>query len=491
MVSVLVAVLSFPTAALASPMEFYGFGARKMGRGGGGVALAEGAESILQNPAALAGQRYPQASIGFVGIDTSFEPIPSVWWDTNRDGLVDETDTPLEMGPDYDAVQGFMLGVTRPIGPMFSFGLGLFLPMDRLIRLQTFEPQLPTYFLYANRAQRYELAIGAGFRPKWGISVGGGFQMIPRAKYKLTATLDVTVSAAESGDSAASDVVGVGLDVHEMSLDLVPGFAPIVALHWDAGQAFPVLDGLEIGASWRGDAGLPVDVDIDLQVNARTEAIGDLSATVLPLYLGISLGVFDHYTPSQLNLGVAYEIANTVVLTVDAKRTAWDQMTPSIAKVTHLTVNGAGLEIPDGSATDGNPFDVQLQATWSPRVGTELKLPRFKLWPRWGEWEIDVQGGVGYEPTPLVSQSTATALLDGNRTIFALGLGFEHDDPFRRAGNERRVRLDGFFQYHILQSGALDRGAPETPTAGYSVDGSPVPIGGHLLAAGVQWGLEY
>jgi long-subunit fatty acid transport protein len=483
--------LLIAAAALASPMEFYGFGARKMGRAGGGVAVSEGPESILQNPAALPGQLHPQFSLGFVGVDTEFLPIHDVWWDTNRDGSIDATDPPLAMGPDYDAIQGLMVGVTRPIGRYFSFGAGFFLPTDRLLRLQTFEPQLPTYFLYENRAQRYELSVGAGLRPAWGLSVGGGVQVIPRARYRLSATLDMKVEAAESGDDSANDVLAVGLDVHDMELDLVPGFAPMVALHWDAGQAIPALEGLELGASWRGDAGLPVDVDIDLQVNAGTGTIGDLDPTTLPLVLALSLGVFDHYTPSQLNLGAAYTFVETFMMTVDVKRTAWDQMTPSIATVTHLTVEGSGLDVEDGSAKDGNPYDVVLDATWSPRLGAELRLPRFTLWPRWGEWEIDVRGGFGFEPTPLVSQTTATALLDGDRTIFAVGLGFEHDDPFRHEGKQRRARLDGFVQYHIVASGSLDRGVPEEPTAGYSVDGSPVPIGGHLLAAGVQWGLEY
>ncbi len=484
-------ILLLSAVALGSPMEFYGFGARKMGRGGGAVALEEGAESILQNPAALAGQRYPQASLGFVGVNSAFEPISPVWWDQNRDGLVDELDEPLDVGPAYDPVQGFMLGVTRPIGTMFSFGVGLFLPMNRLIRLQTFDPQVPTYFLYENRAQRYELVLGAGLRPKWGIAVGAGVQVIPRAKYHISATLDLTVSGAEGGESAAGEVVAVGLDVHDMELDLIPGFAPIVSVHWDAGQALPVLDGLEVGASWRGDAGLPVDVDIDLQVNARTEQLGDLDPLVLPFTLGISLGVFDHYTPSQVNLGVAYEIAETCTLSVDVKRTAWDEALPSIAEVTHFTVDGAGLDIPDGSATDGNPSSITLVATWSPRVGAEVKLPKFRPWERSGDWVVSIRGGAGFEPTPLQSQSTETALLDGDRTLFAVGLGVEHDDPFRKPGHQRRVRLDGFLQVHIVASGQLDRGTPDTPTAGYSVDGSPIPIGGHLLAAGVQWGLEY
>ncbi len=478
-------------AAAASPMEFYGFGARKMGRAGGGVALSEGAESILQNPAALAGQRYPQASFGFVGVDSEFLPIPPVWWDTNQDGSVDTSDEPLDVGPDYDPVEGIMVGVTRPLGSHFSFGAGFFLPTDRLLRLQTSEPQLPSYFLYENRAQRYELSLGAGVRPKWGLSVGGGVQVIPRAKYRLSATLDLKVEGASEGDDNAGDVVAVGLDVHSMELDLVPGFAPMVALHWDAGEAFPVLEGLELGASWRGDAGLPVEVDIDLQVNAGTGAIGDLDPTTLPLVLALGLGVFDHYTPSQLNLGAAYTFADTFLLTADVKRTAWDQMTPSIATVTHLTVEGSGLSVEDGEATDGNPYDVTLEPTWSPRLGAELHLPRFTVWPRWGQWAVDLRGGFGFEPSPLVSQTTATALLDGDRTLFAVGVGVATDDPFRQADKQRRVRLDAFFQYHIVGAGTLDRGAPEEPTAGYSVDGSAIPIGGHLLAGGVQWGLEY
>lgn len=472
-------------------MEFYGFGARKMGRGGGGVALAEGAESILQNPAALAGQRHPQASFGFVGVDSEFLPFPAVWWDTNRDGLVDDTDEPLEVAPEYDPVMGVMVGITRPIGPYFSFGAGLFLPIDRLIRLQTFDPQLPTYFLYENRAQRYELVLGAGVRPWGGLSIGGGVQVIPRAKYHIAATLDLTVSGVEDGDTGAGDVIGASLDVHDMELDLVPGVAPVVSLHWDAGAAIPALRGLEVGASWRGDAGLPVDVDIDLQVNARGEDLGDLDPLVLPFTLGIGLGVFDHYTPSQLNLGVAYRFLDAITLTADVKRTAWDLATPSIAQVTHFTIEGTGLDVGDDATGEGNPYDVQLQATWSPRLGVEVLMPPFRLWPAFGDWRVSARGGVGYEPTPLVSQSAATALLDGNRTLFAFGLGVEHDDPFRRPDHTRRMRLDGFLQYHIVQAGALDRGQPEAPTAGYSVDGSPIPIGGHLLAAGVQWGLEY
>ena len=60
-------------------MELYGFGARKMGRAGEGVALADGTESILSNPAALAGIPHAELSAGFLISVASFTPVPDVW----------------------------------------------------------------------------------------------------------------------------------------------------------------------------------------------------------------------------------------------------------------------------------------------------------------------------------------------------------------------------------------------------------------------------
>lgn len=490
-------ILALPwlSTASASPVEFYGFGGRKMGRAGGGVALAEGAAGILSNPASLAGEPLPEASLGFVGVDAEFDAFPALWWDTDRDGTITEDDPPLDAGPAYDPIQGFLVGATRPIGRHVSLGFGLFLPVERLLRLQTFDPQVPTYFLYANRAQRYELALAAGVRPTLGIAVGGGVQIIPRARYKLDATLDIALSGVEEGDAAAGDVLALSLDVHTMSLDLVPGFAPILSLHWDAGEAVPALDGLELGGTWRGEAGLPVDVDIALQINAGTSGLGDAGDIVVPMLFAFQLGVFDHYVPERLDLGAAYTFAETLTLTLDARRTAWDQMQPSIARVTHATVNGAAIELSAEDIEDGNPYDIVLEPTWSPRAGAELLLPGFRLpgglLGRLGEVRVSTRGGLGYEPSPLVQQSAATALLDADRYVFAVGLGIAHDDPFRREGVQRRGALDGFFQYHVLADGQLDRGTPAEPTAGYARDGSPIPIGGHLLAAGAEWSFEY
>lgn len=460
-----------------------------MGRAGEGVAVADGTESILSNPASLPGIARPELSIGFLAADMSFEGFPDLYWDTNRDGLLDENDAPLDAGPAYDNVHGALIGATLPFGPKLCFGIGLFLPKERLIRLATFEPAVPTYFLYANRTQRYEMGIGGGWRPWKGLAIGGGVQMIPRARYSLQGTLDIVASGAEEGDADASDVVAMTLDVHSMQLDLVPGFAPNLALHWDVGEAVPALDGLQLGGAWRGEAGLPVDVAIDLQVNAGTADVEDLEGMVLPLQFAVQLGVFDHYVPSQWTVGAAYTIEDTLTISADLRRTAWDQMQVSVAQVTDGTVRGGAIDFGEDPVADGNPYTVTLVPTWAPRLGLDLRLPSIDG-KRLGEVRVVTRGGFGREPTPLESQGKESALLDAGRTIFAVGVGVEHDDPFRRDAR-RRVRFDGFFQYHLLDQGELDRPDPGAPAAGYPVDGSPIPIGGHLLAAGLQWSFEY
>jgi long-subunit fatty acid transport protein len=461
-----------------------------MGRAGEGVALADGTESILSNPASLPGLPHAELSIGFLAADMHFDDFPGLYWDTNQDGRIDDTDAPLDVSPTYDQVQGVLIGATRPLGKRLAVGIGLFVPAQRLIRLATFEPSIPTYFLYANRTQRYELGVGAGWRPIWGLSVGGGVQMIPRARYSLEGTLDVTVEPAADGDTGAGDVVGVVLDVHSMQLDLVPGFAPNLAFHWDAGEALPALDGLQLGASWRGEAGLPVDVDIDLQIDAGTEGTEDLDAIVLPFVMAVQLGVYDHYVPSQWVVGAGYTIEDTLTLSADLRRTAWDQMQVSVARVVSSSLDGAGVDLGDDPVADGNDYTVTLRPTFAPRVGLDLRLPPLDG-KRFGPIRAVVRGGVGYEPTPLVSQGESSALLDADRYVFAVGGGVEHSDPFRRTTDAYRARWDLFFQYHLLAKGELVRTAATEPTAGYPVDGSAIPIGGHLLATGLQLSFEY
>ncbi len=95
----IVALSLLLAVAHASPVELYGFGASAMGRAQGGVAYTEDAGAVFLNPAGLANMSQPSAVLGGGLIRLDFDDLPPVYWDTNRDGRIDEYDTPLDPGP--------------------------------------------------------------------------------------------------------------------------------------------------------------------------------------------------------------------------------------------------------------------------------------------------------------------------------------------------------------------------------------------------------
>lgn len=476
-------------AAQATTWDWFGYGGGKLGRAGAGMALPEGLDSVVANPATLPGLPHGEVGVGLVLGKMSFAPYPALYWDTNADGRVDEADPPLDLQPDYEPVAGVNIGLVQRFGDHLAGGFAAYVPTQRLMLIESFEPSLPEYFLYANRAQRYDMQVALAGRPGLGIGIGAGLQIIPRAKFRLDGTLTALVQPAEEGDDA-EDLLDLTLDMHTIGLDVVPGLAPNVSLAWDAGQAIPLLDGLYLGGSWRGEGGLPIDVDVNLQMNVGTADMGSLESTTLPLLLALKLGLYDHYLPSQLNLGASYRIQKVLTLSVDTRRTAWNRMQFNITRVLDVSLDGASMELSDGFVKDGNPYAITMRPTWAVRSGAELAMPPFRTGGRFGDVQLSARGGFGVEPSPLVDQGGDTALLDGNRTFFGFGLGVGHDDPFSVA-EAHRVHFDTWMQYHLVASGQLERPPIDAPTAGYAVDGSPIPIGGHIWAGGATWRTEF
>lgn len=474
-------------AAWASPAELYGFGARAMGRAQGGVSLPGDAGSALLNPAALAGSPTSQLLLGYTVVRFDFDELPPLYWDTNRDGLVDTTDQPLTVGG-IDPGDGTMLGVRRAIGPRLGVGLSLFAPTGRLLRLQTIEPRIPTYFMYQNRTQRYAMAVGLGVQPLTSLNIGVGVRMLSRSRLDATFTVDAVVDGDPDGNGV-DEVVSATVDVHDMTFDLKPAFIPVAGLQWKPGELDARFEGLALGFTWRGEGGVPVDVGLDAQINARTQDLGDLEPLVVAAVVQAAVSVFDHYVPQQFQLGVSYSFQDVFHTYLDVHHTRWEAMQLNYSRVLSA---GIDTSLADTSGVDlgaGLTPNVKFRNTWSLRTGTELHLPPFDL-PGRGGWLRPVfRGGFGYEPSPLVAQSSETALLDSDRLIFGLGLGFEHGAIWDLVDGP--VSWDSFFQYHSLASGTLARAATDSPRAGYPVGGASVPIGGRFYAAGMQWSFDY
>jgi len=475
-------------AAFAGPVDIYGFDARTMGRGGGGVALSDGPGDLFRNPALLQQMELFEAQLGYTLARSSFAPFPDVYWDTNQDGIVDDTDTPLQPSSAVDPADALTIGLGRPVGDRFGLAIAAYVPKDRLLRIDTFDSSLPNWFMYANRPHRYELMVGFGWEQFPGVSVGGAVEMVTRVRMRITLTLDVGVTGAGEGDESLGDLVDqVGLDVHQLEVDLVPAFAPVASLAWDVGELIEPLDGLHLGMSYRGRTGLPVDVSVDLQGNISAEELGELEPLVVVLLSSIQMDIFDHYVPDRLLVGAAWD-EDPVRLYVDLERTWWNFMRLNVVQ-SEGTLDTQLLSLPDNTIADRNPYSLELSATTSVRAGGEFAFAEIPLSTNAEYLRFRVRGGGGLVPSPLVSQGGKTALIDADRMVLSAGFGAEHRDPFELVGGP--VNWDIHATMQLLASGQLDVGDATPYRPGAPVDGASIPVGGKLWSAGAQCSLAF
>lgn len=485
-VAVCAALLGGSTASATVP-DTMGLGYDRMSMGGAGVSIADDGAAAVLNPAGLGRVRRPTLTLGGLWGKMDLTAPPPVWWDTNRDGTVDERDPPLRLDDGVDDLAGLHLTLSRHLGGRFGFGVAIYTPAQRLFRLDTFEPALPTYVQYRNRLQRYQLAAGVGGEVLPGVRLGVAVDVVPRVKFSVGMVADITVTADEEAEDLGQLVTEAVIDVNEVRLDIVPGFAPVIGLQLDLGRWHRALDGLRIGAAWRGEVGVPVTADLDVQANIRTTQIGEIDPVALAAVIDADLFLYDHYVPMKVDVGLSYTRAPWIELAADVRWTNWRRMLLSVARVQDATLTTPLFDLGD-VIVDGNDHEVQLRGTVSVRAGGSVSFPRVELKSRARYVAVSTSAGGGFEPTPLVAQGPDSALLDAGRWWLAGGLRVETWDPFRMVNGP--IHLGAFFQLHRLLPRALDH-ASDTPRPGFSRDGQPMVAGGSMLVIGGELGFEY
>jgi hypothetical protein len=476
-------------AAHAGPVDIWGFGADHMGRAGGGVALVDRPAGLFLNPAGLIHMDGPILTLGYAVQRTDLRALPDVYWDTNRDGAITPTDEPLSVDAGQLRADGIQMSLGRPVGKRFAVGIAFLIPIDRLLRIHTFEPSLPHYLQYEDSPHRYELTAGFAWMHLPGVSIGGAVQLIAQSRFLVDTTITAPVGLADEGDSELGDLVGAPtLDLHEMTLDLAPSLIPMASIDWDVGEVLPALDGLGLALAYRGSSGLPVDVKVDLQANFEIEETEDLGPLVFSAIAPIELSIFDHYVPERWTLGVSWR-AERLRLFGDLHRVGWDKMRLNVATVTGGGLDSQVVNLRDPEWVDGNPYSFEISHTWNVAGGAEWHGREIPLQSKAEYLRVVGRAGVAYAPTPLVSQSGGTALLDSDRVTLAAGLGFQHGDPFDLINGPLRVEVYG--QVHPLAKGTLTVPESSPPRAGAPVDGAPLPIGGKLWSVGAEWSVGF
>ena len=482
--------LSLCSQADAGPVDMYGFGAASIGRGQGGVAVPDGGQTVFRNPALLQDLAWAEASVGYGAYRARVPDSPDVYWDTNRDGVLDASDEPLSVPSQTPNADGMSVSMARNIGEHVGVALNGFFPADRLMMFGTTEPSLPTWVMFGNRTQRVDLSLGIGAELYKGLSIGGAIEVVAMSRYQISGTIDVGVGAAEPDDEGAGDLVDeIVVDIHEMSLDIVPRAIPIVGFHWDVGQLVSALDGLQFGFAWRAASGIPIDAELDLQLNGTLQNIGDLNDVATTLVVPVELSIFDHYVPGRMSFGGSYRWRDWALGYVDVHRTRWSEMRVNVAQVVSSKIESQMIQVDEDVVDDANQYSAVFIDTTDIHAGIEVYLPRIAPNTEGEGVKPIIRFGGGLIPSPLQSQASDTAFLDSDRFLVTVGGGVVHIDPFGLVPGP--VRWDVFYSRQQLAPGVLKISDGGQVRAGLPVGGKPLPIGGTLWSSGAQMSVSF
>jgi len=273
------------------------------------------------------------------------------------------------------AEQAVLIGLVLPL-PLLAdwrdrlgLALGVRLPTDVVVAAQVPRLGTPHFGLLAHGARTVGVHLGAGLRIGGDLSVGGSVLAL--------AELEGRIEARPSEGGGLTSTVD-----NELAAD----YAPIVGVSW-GGAA-----GLRGALVWRGEslAGFDVPIDADLGESA---CLGTLCLGVPLLHMA---GVAQ-YDPSQLRTDLAWGGGDWRVSAGVAWR-RWSQRPNSVS----APVTGA----PDHG-------ELGLRDTWSPSASAQ-----------WADGAVCWRASLGFTPSPAPAVTGPAALVDGDRAVVAVGVGW-------------------------------------------------------------------
>jgi len=495
---VLVAVLGSCTSAWANQGDIMGIGAAAMGRGGGGVAIADDVFSLYYNPAGMAQMERGAFAFGAHGGHMRLRGFPDIAWDSNNDGVVN-TDNPYDRWRvseyDYDDPSGFHVGLVKSYTKWLRLGICLTLPWKRIITVQQEDPYLPYYVRWKNRPQRLSLYAGLSLQPIDGLAIGASVAILARCKLVLDFQIDATITDEQLSSDDPDEPLSLDLNVNPqyIELDIRPAFAPIVGLYLDMKVIHRRLAGWTWGFVYRHPIDLLIEPTIlGLNLYGRAEELGSLQQIIIPLQAQIFFSIIDYFTPRQIAIGTAYRHERFALYT-DLTWNQWSKAHPSVGHIdvdeTEVKIGLVDLDPSVSNARTIEPLD--WRDTWVFRVGCEITPPETPVNNKFKHVGFVFRGGYAYDPTWVPEQTGLTNFMDSDHHVASFGAGIRVGDPFDVI--EGPISLDAFLQLqkmvertHTKSPDVIEDGIP----AGYPADGE-ITVDGIVVAAGATLTFNY
>jgi long-chain fatty acid transport protein len=441
--AVLAVVLLGGGLARANPIDSFGLGSRAAGMAGAASAVVTDFSANYYNPAGLARGRELRISVGYLWAEPSLEL-------NGRDN-------------DVDPAHGVVFGASAPGRAFcvpFAFGIGLYLPDDRVSRVRSLTQRTPRWELYDNRTQRLYLAANVAVEPLPGLSVGGGLAFMSSTSGTLGIRGFVTYP-----DPALSELR------HRVDADLKAVRYPQAGLRWA-----PV-DWLELAVVYRGEFQLDLRLDAILEGDiVAFDAFTIRNATVL-----LESASVNAFLPQQVVFGAAVRPRHDLLVSADLTWVDWSAYASPVSRVRY------GFDIPIPPELQGS---VHIPAA---PPGTDPLPPSFRdrLVPRIGaEWrhaftgsfELRVRAGWAFEASPVPAQTGETNFVDADRHVLTAGLGLAM--AVLPSILPRPLELDLHGQLFLFDERRIHKLDPSDPIGDYRADGS-------ILAGGATLGVVF
>ncbi len=377
-----VALVVAAAPAWADNFNLFGYGPRASAMGGALTASASDYTAAYYNPALLVNRT--EANVGF-----HFQ-----WYRmmarVERKDLATELDCTYCNAPD---AAGYGLGLLFPLGGKVknrvAFGLGLYLPSARMLRVLAVDPSRPFWYRYNSNPDRIVIHTGLGIRITDWLTIGAGIQAL--------------ADLLGNGANVKVDLFSKQVKMREIDSFLATRVGPVFGV-----QLAPV-KGLRFGATFRWEMKLVYEIPASVEL----EGVGTLAFAVK----GVA-----HYTPHNVSFGVAWDPVEQLTLSLDGEYMNWSAG-PSPYSDLVIDVGGPTLEaLGLGTALD-NEASKQAPGfadTFSGRLGGEYRLSE----------RFSARVGLSYRPTPVPRQNVVGAnMMDASTLGLHAGIGFNFPDP--------------------------------------------------------------
>ncbi|MFO0677375.1 MAG: hypothetical protein U0169_12645 [Polyangiaceae bacterium] len=278
-------------AARANPLDTFGFGSRETAMGSAMVAATTGPAAGYYNPASLVRARSLVLEVGYFQAHHALR--------------IDGRDTGV------DPVRGVNVGLDvpgRPFGIPVAFGLALHVPDDRLSRIRAVPQERPRWELYDNRNQRLWFGANLAVQVTPWLAVGGGVSFMSGTRGRIDISGDIDVLDPKSSSLR-----------HEVDTDLVAVRTP------QAGVRIDLPARLALGATWRGEFSMPLDL--------RARVHGDVGTLTTADY-ALRTTSTNAFVPQQVAVGASWVPSDDVTLAFDLTWFDWSAYVPPVASLT-------------------------------------------------------------------------------------------------------------------------------------------------------------